>query len=153
MTSHQVRELSVGFCDLSHFDRAMHELGPEKTLAILARAFDAAGDAVVANGGTIRKYVGDGILFTAESPRAAAAAAKAVAASFKHAEAGLDLHYFVAVATGPVYELEVGHSSLRVPDVYGVTVNDAARLLKKAGADSPDGAFVALCDKTRAAIA
>jgi adenylate cyclase len=143
------RTLSVGTCDLTHFDRAMHELGVEKTLAILDRAFAAAGDAIVSNGGTILKYVGDAILFTFEDPRAAARAAEAVAKSFDHAEAGLEMRWHCAVVTGPVFEVTVGHASKRLPDVYGATVNDAFRLMKKAYA-SPTR--FALCDRTTAAL-
>ncbi len=140
---------SVAVCDLTHFDRAMHELGPERTLDVLERAFTAAGDAIVANGGSILKYVGDAVVFTVEDPKAAAKAAEAVAASFDHAEGGLRLAWHVAVATGPVYEVTVGHASKRQDDLYGTTVNDAFRLMKKAYA-SPTR--VALCDRTAAAL-
>lgn len=139
------RTLSVGTCDLTHFDRAMHELGVEKTLAILDRAFAAAGDVIVANGGTIRKYIGDAILFTCEHPAEAARAAEAIAGSFDHREAGLELRWHCAVATGPVVEVTIGHASKRLDDIYGATVNDAFRLMRKAHA-SPTR--FALCDRT-----
>jgi class 3 adenylate cyclase len=131
------RILSVGVGALTHFDRAMHELGVTRTLEILNAAFAAAGDAVIVGGGRIVKYIGDAIMFTVDDATAGQAIAKAIVACFDHREGGLHLQWHVAVATGPVTECTVGHASHRTADIYGATVNDAFRLMKKAYS-SPD---------------
>jgi class 3 adenylate cyclase len=136
--------LSVGFADLSHYDRAVTQLGSAAALALLDEAFRAAGDAILRRGGQLRKYIGDAILFTFADPSQAVQAAHEIA-GFRRAAGPLTLRYHVGVATGEVLVGEIGHPARRVEDVMGVTVNLAARLVKLAYR-SESG--VALCPET-----
>ena len=135
----ETRTLSVGFADLVGFASTAAGMSNEDVVRYLQGAYDAAGEAVVSRGGSIVKYIGDGVVFTCESPTAAVEAARELAA---HGS----LPFRVAVATGSVVVAEVGHESMRGIDVFGETVNRAARLLADARA-SEDG--IALCERTR----
>lgn len=140
------RVLSVGFADMANFARASQFLGAERTAEMLDEAYRVAGDAIVAHGGTIWKYIGDAILFTVDSPREAVRAAEAIVAAFRREIGSATVFYRVGVATGDVVIAEVGHPSHRAKDLFGETVNRAARLVREAGT-KPTG--VALCDETR----
>jgi adenylate cyclase len=143
LTKHR---MSVGFADLTHYTRMVELLGSEQGLEVLHEAFGAAGDAIVRHGGRIRKYIGDAILFTFDDPQRAARAAAEIAGGFRRSIGPLLLRYRVGIATGDVLEGEIGHPSLRVQDIMGQTVNQAARLIKEAG-KSDSG--VALCEQTQ----
>jgi adenylate cyclase len=138
--------LTIGFSDLSHFTRALSELGVDRSLELLQRMYETAGDEIASAGGTLRKYMGDAIMFTFTDPAKAVEAAHAIASGFEHREAGLVLLPHVGVATGRVVMAEIGHSSLRLVDVFGPAVNTAARLIKEAYKAKDR---VALCEETR----
>jgi adenylate cyclase len=140
------RTMTVGFADLSHFARAVEQLGDEGGLALLEEAQRAAGDAILAHGGEIRKYIGDAVLFTFADPGAATRAAHAIVDGFRHQSGDLDVRWYVAMATGEVLMCQVGHPSRRVDDIMGATVNRAGKLMKDAHR-SP--ARLAFCDETR----
>src|SRR4051812_27073250 len=124
--------LSIGFADMTHYDRAVEMLGSEGALAVLQEGFVAAGDVIIRRGGRIRKYIGDAILFSFDDPAEAVHAAREIVAAFRRDIGPLTLGYHVAVATGEVLVGEIGHPSRRVEDVMGQTVNRAARLMKEA---------------------
>jgi adenylate cyclase len=140
------RQMSVGFADLAHYARMVDLLGSEGALDVLQQALEDAGGAIVRHGGQIRKYIGDAILFSFEDPRSAARAAAEIAGGFRRDIGPLVVRYRVAVATGEVLLCELGHSSHRVQDIMGHTVNAAARLVKEAHR-SESG--VALCEETQ----
>ena len=114
-------------------------------VGLLQAAYAQAGDAIVANGGQIRKYMGDAILFTVPEAGGAARAARAIAESGPYRVAEWELRFRVGVASGEVAVTTVGHSSLLVEDIIGHTVNRAAQMLEAAKA-SPTG--VALDEAT-----
>ncbi|WP_235994121.1 adenylate/guanylate cyclase domain-containing protein [Nonomuraea montanisoli] len=103
--------LAVGFADLVAFTRRARELD-ERELAELVEGFEArAADIVAAHGARLVKTLGDEVLFTAPTPAGAAAIALDLAGT---AELRIGLAY------GPVVPM--------MGDVYGTTVNLAARL-------------------------
>ncbi|WP_219465626.1 adenylate/guanylate cyclase domain-containing protein [Nonomuraea rhizosphaerae] len=103
--------MAVGFADLVSFTRKASELG-ERELAALVEGFEArASDVVAAHGARLVKTLGDEVLFTAADPSAAAAIACDLVAAD-------DLR--IGLAYGPVLPM--------LGDVYGTTVNLAARL-------------------------
>lgn len=136
--------LSVGFADLTHWSRAADALGSEGAVQLLDEAYREAGDAIVSNGGTIHKYIGDAVMFSFASPEPAMKAAHEMA-RFRRDVHGLDVAYHVAVATGEVLLVEIGHPSHRVQDLIGTTVNRAGKLLRQAHGDPSHCAF---CDVT-----
>jgi adenylate cyclase len=103
--------MAVGFADLVSFTRRSSELD-ERGLAALVEGFEArASDTVAAHGARLVKTLGDEVLFTAADPAAAAA----IACDLLDAD---DLR--IGLAYGPVLPM--------LGDVYGTTVNLAARL-------------------------
>ncbi len=143
----ETRQLYVGFADLDHFARFAEAHSLQEVHALLQEAFTAAGDEIVTRGGRIVKYLGDSVLFTFDDPKTAAEAARAIAGGYRRPEGDLELRFRVSVATGEVLCAELGHPSLVCEDVLGLTVNEAAKGLKAAGA-AEDG--VALCPQTQA---
>ncbi|MEV0148118.1 MULTISPECIES: adenylate/guanylate cyclase domain-containing protein [unclassified Nonomuraea] len=103
--------MAVGFADLVEFTRRARELD-ERELADLVEGFEArAADIVAAHGARLVKTLGDEVLFTAPTPARAAAIALDLAGT---AELRIGMAY------GPVVPM--------MGDVYGTTVNLAARL-------------------------
>lgn len=127
--SHLGVRRTVGFADLVSYTQLVRTLS-ERELAQLVSRFEAlASDIVSVHGGAVVKTVGDEILFTHQQVELAAAIA-------------LDL--VDAVQADPIIpHLRVGLSQGRVlarqGDVYGDTVNRAARLTAAA---RPGGALV-----------
>ena len=141
----QRQKMSVGFADLTHYERLMAAVSEEEAIAHLQACVQAAGDVIVKHGGQIRKYIGDALLFSFTDPRQAIGAAKELAQFSREVE-GLTLHYDIAIATGEVLVVQLGHPSYVVEDILGETVNRAAKLLRQA-AQSKDG--FALCEETQ----
>jgi adenylate cyclase len=56
------REITVMFTDIEGFSRIAETMEPELLTSRLSRYFDALGSAVLANRGTIDKYIGDSIM-------------------------------------------------------------------------------------------
>ena len=136
--------LSVCFSDLSNFNKLMTELADEQVIEILQELTARIGDVIVKFDGLIWKYIGDSILFTFTSPQNAVSAVKEIAAIRKSA-GSLLLQAHVSCATGEVYSVKFGHSSLVISDIFGKTVNKAAILLSKANKSESN---YALCEKT-----
>src|SRR5262249_46948172 len=56
------REITVMFTDIEGFSRISETMEPELLTSRLSRYFDALGSAILANRGTIDKYIGDSIM-------------------------------------------------------------------------------------------
>ncbi len=56
------REITVMFTDIEGFSRIAETMEPELLTSRLSRYFDALGSAILANHGTIDKYIGDSIM-------------------------------------------------------------------------------------------
>ena len=132
---------AVLFADIVGFTRLAETLGPEGTIALLREWHGRLGDVVFRHGGTLDKYVGDGLMATFGAPRtrpddasraldaalemAAAAAAPARGPGASRAapvRLGIGLHY------GPVVLGDVGNARRLEFAVLGDTVNVASRL-------------------------
>lgn len=116
---------AVGFADLVSFTRLSRQLSEEE-LARLVSVFEAtAADTVAFGGGRLIKTLGDEIMFAADSPARAARIALDLLASMRRMEAVPELRIGVAY----------GHVVQRNGDIYGTTVNLAARLTSLAEPD------------------
>jgi len=125
------QKLTVCFADLTNFRLLVETVGIEKTYEYLQGVFKIAGDKIIQYGGTIRKYIGDTILFTFNEPVNAVNAANEIAGYIK--EVGeITLRFNIGIATGEVMLVKLGHPSFLVDDILGKTVNQAAMLVKKA---------------------
>ncbi|WP_067652572.1 adenylate/guanylate cyclase domain-containing protein [Nocardia harenae] len=113
-----IRTLAVGFADMVGYTRLTRHLHVDE-LSTLLEAFESTTAAAITdNGGWVIKNVGDEVMFAAETVLAAARIAVAVQESTMMVGGTPDLR--VAIAYGPVLQ--------RFGDLYGSTVNAAARL-------------------------
>jgi adenylate cyclase len=108
----------VGFVDLVDYTRETRDLGDAELSEVLARFQRMVYDQVTSQGGRVVKVIGDGAMFTAHDPRAAAAAGLGLVDAAARDERLRGVR--VGLATGPVVPLE--------GDLYGSTVNRASRL-------------------------
>ena len=115
---------SVGFADLVNFSGLVRKMS-ERDLARLVQRFEAlSADVITAHGGRLIKTVGDEVLFTTVG--AAPAAATALDLVDAMAEDDLLPDVRCGMARGPIIS--------RLGDVFGTTVNRAARLVAVAQA-------------------
>ncbi len=118
--------MTVGFADLSNFSRVARSIGEEGILDVLNESYRIAGDIILNNGGVIRKYIGDSILFTFNDATAAIKAAHEIANGFRKEVDDLTMRHYVSIATGSVWVGEIGHPDYMVEDIIGEVVNKAA---------------------------
>ena len=117
-------ERSVGFADVVGWTQVVQSLD-EPDLADLVRRFgDVAGDAIADHGGRIIKTVGDEVMFSARSPEDAALTALDLTTAFH------DDPLVPGVRVGFAH----GQVVARLGDLFGTTVNLAARVSRLAGA-------------------
>jgi adenylate cyclase len=135
-------EAAIFFSDLRGFTAFAEQAESELVMTTLNRYFDLVGAAIVAEGGHILKFMGDGILATfAEPPgnssganvceqalRAARTAVRAVAATAEPAVQTLDLG--IALHKGEVMYGNVGTPDRLDFTMIGPAVNEAARMEK-----------------------
>lgn len=126
------KKMTVCFADLKGYARLAEAEGDEKAVSLLQEAFKAAGDAILNHRGKIRKYIGDALLCTFDSPEDALSATREIAL-YRATVGDLSLSFCMGIATGEVLEGEIGHPSFLMEDVMGNTVNRAAMLMDKAG--------------------
>lgn len=137
-----VHEISVMFGDLRGFTSLSERLSPPELVALLNRYYGAAASAVLAEGGTIDKFMGDAMMALFNAPsrqpdhalracRAALAMQAAVAPIA--AEAGDLPRFGIGVNTGEALVGNIGSETIRNFTAIGDTVNLASRLQTRAG--------------------
>lgn len=110
---------SVGFADMVSFTATSRTMD-ERTLAKLVQGFEERCSAIITvAGGRLVKTIGDEVLFVAETPQVGAQIALALAEEFETEEQDTP-----RVRVGMVW----GRVLSRLGDIYGATVNMAARL-------------------------
>jgi len=151
-----VLDATVLFADLRGFTSFSERTAPADVVALLNRYYAVAVPALLAQGGTLLKFVGDALMAVFNVPvrqadhalRGARAALDMQAAVAEVAASGPDLPVFrVGLHTGPVLVGNIGSAEIRDYTVIGDTVNLAARL----EANAPVGG-VLISDVTCAAI-
>ncbi|HET9611091.1 MAG TPA: adenylate/guanylate cyclase domain-containing protein [Acidimicrobiales bacterium] len=108
----------VGFADLVGFTALSQQVGDDELTAIVDQFEQLAFDVVTANDGRVVKMIGDEVMFTVDSPAAAAEIGLALAEGTRGADELSDLR--VGLAHGPLLERE--------GDLYGPVVNLASRI-------------------------
>ncbi len=143
------RHLTVMFCDLVGSTELSTRLDPEEFSAVIGKYQDACAATVARYGGTVAKYMGDGVLIYFGYPqaheddaeRAVHAGLDVIAAVGAVAAAGTALSTRVGVATGlVVVGQQIGEGAAQELAVVGEAPNLAARLQSLA---EPDTAVVA----------
>jgi class 3 adenylate cyclase/predicted ATPase len=149
-SSAERRQLTVMFCDLVGSTALAAQLDPEDLRDIIAAYRDSVAAIVRKYGGTISRYIGDGVLILFGHPSAreddaelAVRAALEIAAA-EHAPTtppGLELHVRLGLATGLAIVGDlIGSEAAEAQAVVGETPNLAARLQALA---EPDGVVIA----------
>jgi len=121
------------FWDLHNYSIAAQRLRGKQAL-FLQESYERMGEIVVSHGGRIVKYMGDAMLCV--FPEGAEGEAVACALAMRPAFAALagawrlptDTVLEVGIAAGDVAMGVFGHRSLRLPDVFGETVNVAVTI-------------------------
>ena len=141
--SGEAREAAIVFCDIRGFTRFSHTVSPGEVIAMLTEYQQALVPSIQGHGGTIDKFMGDGIMATFGAVRpsetAAADALRAVDAVMEAAAAwnrycaaeGRPAHRVnAAAAFGPTVCGAVGDVDRLEYTVIGDPVNQAAKLEK-----------------------
>jgi adenylate cyclase len=144
----EVREAAIVMVDLRGFTPLSHQLPPRAVMALLSDYQSRVAAALGQHGGSIDKFMGDGILASfgavRPSPTFAADALRAVEALLEATEAWvLERHAAglpaprvgAAVASGPVMFGAIGDSSRLDYTIIGDPVNLAAKLEKHTKAE------------------
>jgi len=133
-----VQELSVMFIDIAGFTGLSERLG-DRVVPLLSRYLDVTSEIIVANGGTIDKFIGDAVMAFWGAPqpqddhaarccRAALACRRAVEQSGLTDDLGQPLQIRIGVNSGRMLVGNIG-SELRLNyTVIGDAVNVASRL-------------------------
>lgn len=119
--------LTLLFVDIIDSSRLYSERGDERAQAIILGGVDILKDVVEQHYGTVIKTIGDEVMATFEDPTQAVKAALFMVAILKTtplSEQGDTVNIKVGIHTGPVL--------LKDGDVFGNTVNTAARIVAQA---------------------
>ncbi len=140
-TCGQTWEVTILFCDLRDFTPICEALPAPAVVALLNTFLERMVDVVFAHGGTLDKYLGDGLMAYFGAPVAqadhalravlCAVAMRAALAALNAERAGdgaSPLHMGVGIHTGPVVLGDIGAPRRRDYTVVGDAVNVAARL-------------------------
>jgi adenylate cyclase len=135
------RTLAVLFLDIRGFTTLSEARLPYDTVFLLNRFFTEVGEALIASGGWIDKYLGDGLmaLFGLNQPtdaacRAALAAAVGIDAALERLNLELGeelagpLKIGIGLHVGPLVLGRIGHTASAATTVIGPVVNVASRL-------------------------
>ena len=139
--------ITILFADIRGFTRISEHAPPEKIVQLLNRYFSAMTDIIFAHGGTLDKYLGDGLMALFGAPTvtpkdAANAMAAAVAMQRRmisindelHAEGYPEIGIGIGLHTGEVIVGYIGSERRSEYTAIGDTVNTASRLESNAKA-------------------
>ena len=137
----RTQEVAVLFADIVGFTELAERIPPQKVMELLRRYHSVIGNAVFQNGGTLDKYLGDGVMATFGTPNVgpsdaanALKAARQIVADVDQcsrdgSERGdLEFRVSVGIHFGPVILGDIGPSRRLEFAVVGDTVNVASRL-------------------------
>lgn len=134
------REVTVLFADIRNFTALAESLPPEQVMALLNDVLGRLADAVLSFGGTLDKFLGDGLMavFGAPVKRAddaarAVAAARAMIASMQRHPTTPPMELGVGINSGLVVAGSLGSERRTEYTCIGDAVNVAARLCALAG--------------------
>ncbi len=126
------RVLTILFTDLAGFTSLSERL-KEDIVPLLSRYLEETSAAIVAQGGTIDKFIGDAVMAfwgapMADPDHAADACAAALGALRRLAASGTGLHMRIGINTGMVLVGNIGSSDRLSYTAIGDSVNIASRL-------------------------
>lgn len=135
------REVTVLFIDVRGFTSLAERIDPSEAVTILNEYFEVLVDLVFRHGGTLDKYLGDGMLAYFGAPRANASHARdaircanamlvdvRVVNARRRERGARELRIGIGIHTGPVVVGDIGASRRREFTIIGDTVNVASRV-------------------------
>ncbi len=135
------REMAVMFFDVRGFTALSADKLPYDVVFLLNQLFESVGAAILANGGWIDKYLGDGLMAvfgrncdTKTACRQALEAARAIDFALDEVdeawreETGQSIRAGIGIHSGPLVMGRIGENASAALTVIGSTVNAAARL-------------------------
>ena len=139
----QRREVTILYCDLRGFTAFSERIEPEELMMILNTYLGLAAGSVLAEEGTLDKFMGDAAMALFNAPldqpdhalravRAALAVRQAVDAHHRRTEAGRQIAFGIGINTGEAIVGNVGTSQQLTYTSIGDTVNYAWRLQENA---------------------
>lgn len=145
----EARDVTVLFTDIVGFTSLASSMSPKEVTTLLNDHFAMVTHLVEAEGGTIDKYMGDGVLAFWGAPEASSdhaarglRAAQAILAAHEASAAGFGLR--LGLHSGPAIAGTVGTSTRLNYTVMGDTVNVASRLEQLGREIDPQGRCCAL---------
>jgi len=155
----ELRDVSVLFADIRGFTALATALGAHAVVDLLNEYFSYMTDVIVAEGGMVDKFMGDGLMALFGLPtghgddadRAVAAARKMQRALslLSERQAGPPLRIGIGVCTGPVVAGQIGSPARLNYTVIGEAVNLASRLET---ATKLYGSQILICGETRSRL-
>jgi adenylate cyclase len=158
----ETRIVTALVTDIENFTAMTERVGPEAIVALLDRYVDLVADIIMAHGGMVDKFVGDGVLGLFNAPldlpdheRKAVEAAIAIAAATEALRKAPDIAPLglgrtrIGIETGEVIVGEVGRGAKRDYTAHGNAINVASRL---EGANKQFGSAIAIGPGTVAAL-
>jgi adenylate cyclase len=135
------REIAVLFADIRGFTQFSEQRLPYDVVFLLNRYFRAMGEAVIASGGHLDKFIGDGVMAlfgvdgrTDNAAAQALDAARRMAINLAEMNAGFGeelkspLKIGIGIHYGPAIVGEMGYGAVQSLTAVGDTVNTASRL-------------------------
>ena len=161
------RRITVMFTDIDGFTTLSEQMGAGEVAAFLNSHFSILDHCIDGEGGTVDKYLGDGMMAFWGAPeiqedhalRACRAALAIIAAvdaenARQKARGGIAIRLRIGIHTGPVTVGNIGGGSRMSYTIVGDTVNSAERLCELGKEVTPEGsAVVALVSGDTAAAA
>lgn len=143
LQSHR-REVTVVFCDLRGFTAFAETAEPEEVMSVLSEYHSCLGALITRHGGTLERFVGDGLLVVFNDPlpcadhteKAVSMAAGMRDAIDEHSEQwrkrGYSLGFGIGIARGHATIGQIGFDQRSDYAVIGTIPNHAARLCDQA---------------------
>ncbi|MBY5391366.1 response regulator [Rhizobium leguminosarum] len=137
-------EVTVVFCDLRGFTAFAETSEPEEVMTVLREYHSCLGELIARHGGTLERFVGDGLLVVFNDPlpcidhteKAVCMAAEMRDAIDEHSERwrkrGYLLGFGIGIARGHATIGQIGFNQRSDYAVIGTVPNHAARLCEKA---------------------
>lgn len=155
----EMREVTILFADIRGFTALATTLGAHAVVDLLNEYFSYMTDVIVAEGGIVDKFIGDGLMALFGLPTAHGDDADRAVAAARNMQRALallrrrpeipPLRVGIGICTGPVVAGQIGSPDRMNYTVIGESVNLAARL---EGATKTYGCPILICGETRSRL-